>query len=188
MTVSRRGFIEYGKVLAAACVVPRSWFTFSLQAATGGKNNLGEKDATAFLQNMTRESIAPFVKSTWTVHSEPGKQTYLTLSAVKEIAAPAAAQQQAATVPPERSLRTPAVIDTFVLEFQGIGDALPQGTYEMEHAKLGAFSLFIVPAESPTYIAVISHIVSGSANAVPPVKAPRLIKPLIPVGSSDSNN
>jgi hypothetical protein len=188
MTVSRRGFIEYGKVLAAACVVPRSWFTFSVQAATVGKNGVGENDATAFVQNMTRESIAPFVKSTWTVHSEPGKHTYLTLSAVKDIAAPPADQQQTATAPAVRSSGTPAVVDTFVLEFQGIGDALPQGTYEMEHGKLGVFSLFIVPAESPTYIAVISHIVSGNTNSVPPVKAPRLVKPLIPVGTSASDN
>jgi hypothetical protein len=106
---------------------------------------------------------------------------------VKEIAAPPIDQQQTATAPPERSFGTATVVDTFVLEFQGIGDALPQGTYEMEHGKLGIFSLFIVPAESPAYIAVISHIVSGNTNTDPPVKTLRLVKPLMPVRISDSD-
>ena len=187
MSVSRRGFIEYGKILAAACVAPRSWFASSFQAAMGGKNALGENDATAFVQNMTRESITPYLKSTWTVRSEAGKHTYLTLTAVKDIAAPQVDQQQTATTAPGNSSVSVTVTDTFVLQFQAIGDTLSQGTYEMEHSKLGVFSLFITPAESPVYIAVISHIVSGNTIAAPPVKAPRLSKPLIPVRTGVSD-
>jgi hypothetical protein len=65
----------------------------------------------------------------------------------------------------------PPVVDTFALHFHGTGEALPQGTYELEHHTLGTFSLFIVPSGATTYAAVISHILNA-----PTIPGPRPVK------------
>ncbi len=63
---------------------------------------------------------------------------------------------------PNKFVKVPAA-DCFVLVFRGPREpALPQGTYEFAHAKLGKFSLFITPGEiSPqgqTYRAIFNHV------------------------------
>jgi len=167
MSVSRRGFLEYSKLFAAASLFPRSLLHLSFP-------NKIAKDGTTFLNNMTRDSIAPYVKSTWKVRSTTGASTYLTLLAVKDASVTAGADTQAMTAAPENLGRQQAGVDTFALEFLGIGDALPQGTYELEHNQIGVFSLFIVPAESPIYVAMISHLLAGNTKVNPPVKTPKL--------------
>jgi hypothetical protein len=73
--------------------------------------------------------------------------------------------------PMARGLRTSKasqpIVDTFALHFHLIGEALPQGTYELEHHSLGSFSLFLVPSGTTTYTAIISHI-----ESVTPIRPP----------------
>jgi len=166
MSVSRRGFLEYSKLLSAASVLPRRLFHLNL-------TNKVAKDGATFLNSMTKDSIAPYVSSTWKVRSTTGASTYLTLQAVKDTNVTAVAETQTATAAPKNLGRPQARVDAFALEFLGIGDALPQGTYELEHSQIGVFSLFIVPADSPIYVAMISHLITGNAKLNPPAKTPK---------------
>jgi hypothetical protein len=73
-------------------------------------------------------------------------------------------------VAPKAEKIPPPTTDTFALHFQGTGETLLQGTYDLEHNSFGKFSLFIVPSGISTYTAIISHIQSAV-----PIHPPRRI-------------
>jgi len=59
-------------------------------------------------------------------------------------------------------------LTSFLMQFQGSGTALAQGTYTMRSAGTGIFALFVVPGDSgvtgPTYTAVV-NLLSNSRTA-----------------------
>jgi hypothetical protein len=159
MPVSRRSFLVAGQTLLAAAALPLKFFG----AAT---LEIGSAN-TANLASWTKGTFQPLVSSSFAVHSGARTTAWLTLLSVEDMNSKAPAK----TAPmafglKALGLRQPT-IDTFALHFHGTGEALPQGTYELEHHSLGRFSLFVVPSGSTTYMAIISHIESATLIQAP---------------------
>lgn len=160
MSVTRRGFLEFGKILAAACAFPLEVFGQNAPREFGGGQTLD-------LQTVTKDTFAQWVDSTFTVRSGTSSPTFLTLVAVNDLTPPVYTKG----IPFNRKLaasQTPLV--TFTLKFLGTGDTLDQGTYDLEHSTLGKFSLFVVPGEPSMYTAVVCHFQSAGLAPIPPSK------------------
>jgi hypothetical protein len=163
MPVSRRGFIFAGQTLLAAAAFPLK--IFGASGPEFGSSN------TPHLAFWNKATFQPLVSSSFGVRSGSLTTAWLTLLSVEDMNPKTSAQGASAVFKPNSLKSRPAVVDTFALHFQGTGEALPQGTYELEHHTLGNFSLFIVPAGVATYAAVISHILNA-----PTVTGPRPVK------------
>lgn len=160
MAVSRRNFLVAGQTLLAAAALPMKFF------GAAGALNLGSSDVDV-LASANRGTFLPLVNSSFAVRSGLLTPAWLTLLSVEDMnpknpihARPMAFAQRVPKV-------APPALDTFALHFYGTGEKLQQGTYELEHHSLGRFSLFLVPSGTPTYIAVISHLLGGAPIAGP---------------------
>ena len=162
MPVSRRSFLVAGQTLLAAAALPLKFFgAATLETASAN---------TANLVSWTKGTFQPLVSSSFAVQSGARTTAWFTLLSVEDMNS----KTPTKTAPLAFGLKTlslpPPTVDTFALHFHGTGEALPQGTYELEHHSLGRFSLFIVPSGTTTYTAIISHIESAT-----PIRAPKRI-------------
>jgi hypothetical protein len=153
MGVSRRDFLACGKSLLIAAALPLQSFAAAEATAFGSSKTLN-------LGAATMQSFQPWLNSTFTVQGGPDPNIFLTLLSAREMNSVSASQPNSQAV------------DTFALHFGGTGNALEQGTYELQHHALGSFQLFLVPLGSTKYVAVISHLLSG--RILPRVNTHRL--------------
>jgi len=130
-----------------------------LFAANGTTNNIGLS-----FNDLSGEKFLPFVNSSFGVRSS---NVWLRLLSVEDLTKK---NSDSSVLMPKSKTPAPQVA-SFALHFQGTGEALKQGTYELEHHSLGKLSLFLVPSGKTTYMAVVSHFV----NFVP-TSYPRAIK------------
>lgn len=158
MNVSRRSFLRTGSKIGLAAI-----FTGGLTSIAFGR----QKDSSllgsglgpviprealgANLYNITRARFAENLRSKFTFGLGGVKLTDLELVAV------------IGQTPPSFTNAGTGVRDCFLLAFRGPRDLpLRQGTYAVEHAKLGAFDLFIVPGPpggaGREYSAVINRL------------------------------
>jgi len=162
MPVSRRSFLVAGQTLLVAAALPLKFFG-SATVEIGSAN-------TTNLASWTKGTFQPLVSSSFAVHSGARTAAWFTLLSVEDMNSKTSIE----TAPMGLGLKALSLpqptIDTFALHFHGTGEALPQGTYELEHHSLGRFSLFIVPSGTTTYTAIISHIESAT-----PIRAPKRI-------------
>jgi hypothetical protein len=153
MSVSRRNFLGLGRYLLAAAAIPTELLAGKLLSAAGLPGGAG-------LPFSSAQTFLPLVNSSFAVHSASTISAWLTLLSVEDMTPKASAQIAPAAVS-NRLLRAPQPkLNTFALHFLGNGEALPQGTYTVEHPALGKFSMFIVPsglgAGQQTYTAVFN--------------------------------
>lgn len=176
MTVSRRHFLVVGQSLLAAAALPMKFF--------GAASTLSlDSVKTADLEALTKANFEPLVNSSFAVKSSGVTNVWLTLLSVEDMNQKTAPARSLGTSPkPSKTL--PAKVDTFGLHFHGIGESLAQGTYELEHKSLGKFSLFVVPSGGSTYLAVVSHLLSGT---VAPPKRVITIKPRVSAPATPEN-
>jgi hypothetical protein len=164
MPVSRRAFLVAGQSLLAAAALPIKFFGSSAaELASSSSPNMNAWTAATF---------QPLVSSSFAVRSGSLPSAWLTLLSVESLnaSAPAQTAQLAFALKSLKSIQP--TVNTFSLRFHLTGESLPQGTYDLEHAALGKFSLFIVPSGATTYTAVISHLVNGATFTPPrPVKS-----------------
>lgn len=160
MSVSRRHFLVAGQSLIAAAALPR--FLSAAESFRPGS------DKTVDLTSSTMASFLPLVNSSFAVGSGSLSSAWLTLLSVESMNANESTQAPTLLLP-RMPKSQPARLDTFALHFYGTGGTLEQGTYELQHHTLGRFALFIVPSGVSTYVAIINHLLSPSAQ--PPVKA-----------------
>jgi hypothetical protein len=160
MLVSRRSFLVAGQTLLAAAALPLKFFG-ATASEFGPANN-------ANLASWTKGTFQPLVSSSFAVRSGSLTTAWFTLLSVEDMNSKISGQG----LPMGSGLKAPKspqpLVDTFALHFQGTGETLQQGTYELEHHSLGRFSLFVVPSGATTYAAVISHIRSAT-----PIRAPK---------------
>ncbi|HYL76331.1 MAG TPA: hypothetical protein VEU96_19120 [Bryobacteraceae bacterium] len=140
----------------------------ALPAKFLGAATLNFASSNSNLGSWTKGTFQPLVSSSFAVHSGEQIAAWLTLLSVEQLSfnAPTKAAPMAFGIRPSKAPQT--IVDTFALHFQGTGETLPQGTYDMEHHALGRFSLFIVPSGGATYSAIISHLESAT-----PIRAPK---------------
>ena len=151
MSVSRRTFIKTASVAAIA-------------AATLGKSALSAlaQDSTDPLANYTQATFTQYINSVFRLH---GSRTVdVVLEKVQDAL-------------PETVSRTGGR-ESFLLHFRGGDVRLPQDTYTVEHAALGSFGLFLVPAGADangaqSYVATINRLAYSAKPSTAPKAMPR---------------
>jgi len=159
MDASRRNFLVAGQTLLAFAAMPMKFF--GAAASSWGSSKA------ANLALLSRENFLPLVNSSFAVREGTLTMAWLTLQSVEDMNQKISAPMLPTAVPPKSAKGAPPKIDTFALHFDLIGETLEQGTYELEHAALGRFPLFVVPSGASTYVAVISHIHGSAGGPVP---------------------
>jgi hypothetical protein len=164
MDASRRNFLVAGQALLALAAIPIK--IFGAAASSFGSSKA------ANLALLSRESLLPLLNSSFAVRGGVLTMAWLTLQSVEDMNQKVSAPTIPMAVPPKPAKGAPPKIDTFALHFHLIGETLEQGTYELEHAALGRFPLFVVPSGASTCVAVISHIHGSAGGPVPqPVRS-----------------
>lgn len=151
MNISRRRFMKTGMIVAATALVPLGQMkTAAAQQSKDGRSNsvpdskVLNKNRTSRLFYYNKSTFAPYVNSEFHVHLSSSKALAITLVGIEDFSN----SQEKLVVGDE----------SFTLEFNGpSGRAFKQQTYEVEHAALGRFSLFIVPVGMPTSKGDISY-------------------------------
>ncbi len=147
MHYSRRHLFRLGQACLAAAAMP-------------GKIFAGEPDTRPFLSDpllkMTRDSFTPLLRSSFVANASSLKPTWLTLTAVED-----GANLNPGATASAASVKGPGVpqMDTFALEFQGVGAPLTQGVYSLQRQTLGKITLLLVPSGAASYTAIINHLV-----------------------------
>lgn len=123
MTISRRKFLGRSSVLSVAALLP-----LTVRArANAGSSSLA--DGLELLGRLTRESFAENVNTTFELQVSAMNVQQLELKSVS------------------RKTRSKHH-ETFDLVFAGKEKPFGQGTYLVEHSRLGSFPLFVVPIGS----------------------------------------
>jgi hypothetical protein len=162
MALSRRSFLLFGQAIVATAALPTKFFGASDSPRFGASKTLN-------LANMTRLSFLPYINSVFEVAAGAEKSEWFTLLSVDELKPLKPGATVAMAVPPKPAITPPPQIETYTLRFLLTGEALPQGTYTLNHPSLGQFDLFVAPSATlGTYTAVVSHILSSAAVLPPP--------------------
>jgi hypothetical protein len=140
MAVSRRHLLRLGQACLAASAMP-------LKALT---NDTISGDP---LLSMKWQEWMPLLGSSFNTQTASGKSVWLTLGGVQDMTPNVSGSTRISAL-----WRSEPLIQTFSLKFTGVGEELPQDTYQFENATLGRISLFIVPGGSKNYTAIISHL------------------------------
>jgi hypothetical protein len=163
MAISRRSFMRAGTIAAIAagvCLKP------SLN--TQAQDLIGQFGAptTDPLSNYTQATFTQYVNSIFRLH---GRVTVdVALMKVQD------------TLP--ANVSRAGGRESFELHFRGGSISLPQDTYQVEHAALGTFMLFLVPSGADEngaqgYVAIINRLTYAGTTAAPKLpKRPELKK------------
>jgi hypothetical protein len=111
--------------------------------------------------NLTRDSFAGAVGSAFTLTSTSGqiRPFWLRLLSVTDLNAPPLGNPAMMAVSPPPAAQQIVRTDSFSLAFSGGPfHAVQQETFYVEHAELGQFALFIVPAGPQQYTAIINRL------------------------------
>jgi len=198
VAVSRRMFLHQGVLAAAACA------TTPLLARS--KNPIGGDDQTritpspassgsgswddhaAALDRLGRGQFSNAVGTSFKVTIEGGAQpVFVTLTAVNDLPALPQANPASFAVANRRSAAAPATAG-FMLFFWS-SSPLPQGTHLFQHASLGSFALFTVPAGNgqQTYVATVNRLDQAVVIAVPVDQPPTGVNPATPAAPATSS-
>jgi len=202
VAVSRRIFLQQGVLAAAACAT-------TPLLALGSKHPIGRDDQTRELPNhssgssswqdhssafdhLVRSQFANAVGTDFKVIVEGSAQpTWVTLTAVEDLPAPATASPGSFAVP-RQSAQGPGT-DGFMLSFWS-SSPLPQGSHLFQHSAIGSFALFTVPGgtNQQVFFAVVNRI-APSVVAVPYAGTPGFVSvpastPAAPATSSTTEN
>jgi len=173
MAVSRREFLVGGQVLLASAALPAKFLGAVIDSSFGPSK-------TANLLSLNMASFTALRNSSFAVRSGAKTVAWFTLLSVEDMNRKASAAAPAMAVPPKPVKTAAPSTETFALHFQSTGDTLGQGTYEVQHATLGQFSLFVVPSGTSAYTAVISHFTSPTQILPPkPVNSKGRLKSVI---------
>jgi hypothetical protein len=169
MSISRRRFLRAGSVAALAAAVP-------LRSAllTNGQGSRKELDgnpvdrlpsdiANGPLSYYTKSTFSLYLNSTFLMQAGALGTIEVRLTQVRDTTSGSVARQ--------------AGQECFSLLFQSSGrPVLPQGTYNIEHAALGSFALFLVPGGPDwtgrqSYVAIVNRLADSPALFAAPTRS-----------------
>jgi hypothetical protein len=195
MAVSRREFLQRSGLLAVGAVLPVSALagTISLKPpVTPGGASAGTGLGNGAVNfDWSQASFQRAVGTEFAVQQTPDQKVWLMLTAVTDSNTVLVTDPGTMTVPPPISSPPPPV-DCFILSFRAsLAQPLTQGTYAMDHATLGQFPLFVVPAQpgGQMYYAVVNRFVDGTSVKIQPgrIGPPVGITDLPPAGGNPSS-
>lgn len=150
MNISRRRFIKTGVMVAAFAGVPLGLAKTAAAQQVGRPDSLTSDQAlnegqTDRLFYYNKSTFTPYLNSQFRVHLNSSKAVAVTLVGIEDFSD---SQETLSAVGDE----------CFALQFnEPSGRAFGQQTYEVEHAALGQFSLFIVPVGMRTGKGQVSY-------------------------------
>jgi hypothetical protein len=160
---SRRRFLAASAATLAAAALPTGLLAEQLGASVFTNASLG-----AYTQGLlTQANFQAVAGSQFTLQLPDGSYRTVTLQSVKTLSPTSSAASPSSTssrvaVAPKISLNTSTQTTTFTLVFDVQGDAIPQGSYLLDHGTLGSFALFVVTGKTdtgtPTLIATFTHL------------------------------
>lgn len=181
MAISRRKFLGTSVATAVACaaaplaalsgggrMLPRD--TSLPTRKSGSTGDIAEISAKkpetpeqryGHIANLSRDSFAGAIGSAFKLSGTSGKSSpfWLTLLSVIDLSAPPATNPASMAVPPPPAARQAVSTDAFNLSwFGGPIHNVQQDTFFVEHAELGQFALFIVPAGPQQYTAIVNRM------------------------------
>jgi hypothetical protein len=181
MAVSRRIFLSGSVATAIACAsaplaalggggrpLPReTGLPNHNNASVGAISDIGVKKPETpeqrygGLAHINRDSFAAAIGSTFKFNStsSKGQSFWLRLLSVKDLDAPLATNPASMAVSPPVAARQIVRTSAFSLAwFGGPLHTVQQETFFVEHAELGQFALFIVPAGPQQYTAIVNRL------------------------------
>ena len=181
MAVSRRIFLSGSVATAIACAsaplaalgaggrpLPReTGLPNRNNASAGAISDIGiqqpetPEQRYGSLAHITRDSFAAAIGSTFKFSGTSGKSQsfWLRLLSVKDLDAPLATNPASMAVTPPVAARQIVRTSSFSLAwFGGPLHTVQQETFFVEHAELGQFALFIVPAGPQQYTAIVNRL------------------------------
>lgn len=205
MAVSRREFLQRSGLLAAGALLPVSALagTDSLgqgkgvngtgTTGTGGNGTIGTGLNAGSADAMwSQASFLQCVGTEFAVQQTPDQKVWLLLTAVTDMNAVQSAKPVTMAVQPPKSATLPPNLDCFILTFRAsLAQPLTQGSYPVDHATLGSFPLFIVPAmqDTPLYYAVVNRLLPAAFKTNPGRIGPPVgVTDLPPAGGGPSGN
>ena len=161
MSITRRKFLKAGTLVALASAIPLR--AAGQQIRKGNDDNPIDQNqdvAADPLAGYTRAAFSSYLNSVFRLYTGYSFVD-VTLVEVKDLASGAAAAQTDA--------------ECFTLLFRGGSVALPQNTYEIEHASLGTFPLFLVPGRADdnglqSFVATINRLSYSQALLPAPTR------------------
>lgn len=174
-------FLQQGVLAAAACATT-PLLAISSKRPIGGDDQTRElptrssgstkwQDHAGAFDHLVRGQFANAVGTDFKVMIEGSSQpTWVTLTAVNDLPAPAVANPGSFAVPANSA--PPPVTDGFMMFFWS-SSPLPQGAHLFQHSALGSFALFTVPeGGNPQVSCAIVNRFAPAVVAVPYASAP----------------
>lgn len=138
MGLPRRRFLKITTLASFAAALQIQIPGLVLAQKATGKNPALLEDPFDAVGYFNRSTFTPLVKSDFLVHPKGGRSLRLSLVEVRDL--PQAKRDDAKADDKE---------ECFSLLFRGAGmEPLKQGSYLVEHPRLGSFVLFLVPKDS----------------------------------------
>jgi hypothetical protein len=184
---SRRRFLAASAATLAAAALPTGILAEQLGPDVFTNASLG-----AYTQGLlTQANFSTLTGSVFTASLPDGSYHYLTLASVA--AAPGSSRTTNAApraiAAPKITLNTSVQVSVFYLIFDVQGDAIPQGSYLLDHGTMGSFVIFLVqgqtPEGTPTCVATFASLGSTPVNPAAPrstsytTPAPTLARPML---------
>jgi len=177
---SRRRFLAASAATLAAAALPTGLLAEQLGPDVFTNASLG-----AYTQGLlTQAHFSALAGSVFTASLPDGSYRYLALRSVDGTTTLPSRSTNASPrsiTTPQITLNTSVQVSVFYLIFDVQGDAIPQGSYLLDHGTLGSFVAFLVagqtPAGTPTCVATFASLGSMPVN----LAAPRSISYTTPV-------
>lgn len=177
---SRRRFLAASAATLAAAALPTGILAERLGANVFTNASLG-----AYTQGLlTQTNFSAVTGSVFTASLADGSYRYLTLKSAVTTTLTNSRNTIASArtiTAPQLTLNTSVQVSSFSLVFDVQGDAIPQGSYLLDHGTMGSFVVFLVagqtPAGTPTCVATFASLDSMPVNPA----APRSISYTTPV-------
>ena len=150
MVLSRRNLLSFGPSLLAAAHLTNQSARASTQFAVSGSS---------------AGTFEGLVNSSFAVHLPNGERAFLVLTSVEKPNNSPVVDVAGMAVPPPRHRNPVPRTDVFTLNFFTTGATFRQGTYQVEHATLGSFDLFLVPSGNTGYAAPFNRLLGPERRA-----------------------
>jgi hypothetical protein len=160
MSYTRRTFLKAGTLVALSAAIP---LRVAGQAQKGSDGNPIDQN-----KDVAADPLSTYTRSTFSSHLNSIFRLYTGYSTVD-----VALVEVKDLTPGANTAQTGA--ECFSLLFRGGSVALPQNTYRIEHASLGAFPLFLTPGTpddngAQSFVAIINRLSYTEAQRPAPTR------------------
>jgi hypothetical protein len=194
MAVSRREFLQRSGLLVVGAVLPVSALAGTVPLTPGNGTNgaigtglsSGGGDAA-----WTQAAFQQCLGTEFALQQTPDQKVWLLLTAVADMSGVQVVKPVTMAVPAPKPQSPAPDLDCFILSFRAsLAQPLTQNTYQLDHATLGQFPLFIVPAgqDPQLYYAVVNRLQAAPYKIHPgKIGPPDGIADQPPVGGNPSS-